>query len=201
MLEGSRAFAFGEHRLLTPTLELGVRHDGGDAETGSGVDLGGTLRYADNRLGLSVDASGRLLVAHEDENYREWGASLAIRLDPGTAGRGLSLDVAPSWGAAATGGAERLWSLNNARGLAPGYGPAARMRLNAGVAYGLPAFRGRGSMAPYAGMRVSGPGRDWRAGVRWRRSDAVSFGVEATRGEATGAPPAHRILLQASVRL
>ena len=65
LLEGSRTFAFGAGRMLTPTLELGVRRDGGDAETGAGVDLGGSLRYADAALGLTVDAGGRYLAAHE----------------------------------------------------------------------------------------------------------------------------------------
>ena len=105
LLEGSRTFALSETRMLTPTLELGMRRDDGDAETGAGVDLGGSLRYADAALGVTVDASGRYLVAHEDDAYREWGASASIRIDPGTAGRGLTLAVAPSWGASATGAA------------------------------------------------------------------------------------------------
>ena len=33
-LEGSRTFALGESAALTPGLEVGLRHDGGDAETG-----------------------------------------------------------------------------------------------------------------------------------------------------------------------
>ena len=37
-LEGSRPFALGADAVLTPSLELGVRHDGGDAETGFGAD-------------------------------------------------------------------------------------------------------------------------------------------------------------------
>ena len=36
-LEGSRAFRMGDG-VLTPGLELGLRHDGGDAETGTGVE-------------------------------------------------------------------------------------------------------------------------------------------------------------------
>ena len=59
LVEGSRPFRFGAARLLTPTLELGVRRDGGDAETGAGIDLGGSLRYADAALGLTVDAAWR----------------------------------------------------------------------------------------------------------------------------------------------
>ena len=100
-----------------------MRRDGGDAETGTGIDLGGSLRYADAALGLTAEASGRYLVAHEDAAYREWGASASVRIDPGTPGRGLTLAVMPTWGASATGGAERLWSVRDARGLG---GPRVR---------------------------------------------------------------------------
>ena len=86
-LEGSRAFQVGGG-VFTPGLELGLRHDGGDAETGTGVELGGRLTWTDPDTGLSVDASVRALVAHEDSNYREWGASGAVRLAPGERGTG-----------------------------------------------------------------------------------------------------------------
>ena len=45
-LEGSRPFALAGGGLLTPILELGLRHDGGDAETGAGLDLGGGLSWS-----------------------------------------------------------------------------------------------------------------------------------------------------------
>ena len=45
VLEGSRAFAIGGDGVFTPGLELGLRHDGGDAETGTGVELGGRVSY------------------------------------------------------------------------------------------------------------------------------------------------------------
>ena len=201
LVEGSRPFRFGERRLLTPTLELGVRRDGGDAETGTGIDLGGSLRYADAALGLTAEASGRYLVAHEDAAYREWGASASVRIDPGTPGRGLTLSVMPSWGASATGGAERLWSVRDARGLA-GHGFDAAMRLRADVGYGLSAFRGRGAVTPFLGLSTAGPlGRDWRLGARWTRGAALRMSLEATRREAAGAPPAHGIQFGVTWRL
>ena len=193
LVEGSRPFRFGAARMLTPTLELGVRRDGGDAETGAGVDLGGSLRYADAALGLTVDASGRYLAAHEDDAYREWGASASIRIDPGTPGRGLTLSVMPSWGASATGGAERLWSARDARGLG-GRGFDAAMRLRAEAGYGLAAFRGKGSVTPFVGLTTAGPtGRDWRFGAQWMRGAALRMSLEATRRESPAAPPAHGV--------
>ena len=114
-LEGSRAFETGGGGALTPGLEFGVRHDGGDAETGTGVELGGRVSYTAPGSGLSVEASVRTLVAHEDSGYEEWGASGSVRLDPGAFGWGLSFSVAPTWGTPSS-GAERLWSARDAAG-------------------------------------------------------------------------------------
>ena len=37
---------------LTPTLEMGLRHDGGDAESGTGVEVGAGLRYEGARIAI-----------------------------------------------------------------------------------------------------------------------------------------------------
>ena len=65
---------FGGHHTLESALELGLRFDGGDAKSGTGVELGSTLRYADTGTGLAVDISGRTLLAHADTSYHVWGA-------------------------------------------------------------------------------------------------------------------------------
>ena len=129
MLEGSRGIALVGGRTLTPTLEVALRHDGGDAETGTGIDVGAGVSYADPELGLTVEGTARGLLAHEDTDYREWGASGSVRIDPGAAGRGLALSLSPAWGAD-LGGAERLWSARDARGLAATdtFEPAGRSR-------------------------------------------------------------------------
>lgn len=38
--EDSRPIALATGGLLTPSLEVGLCHDGGDADTGSGVEVG-----------------------------------------------------------------------------------------------------------------------------------------------------------------
>ncbi len=53
-LEGSWRIATEGGGSLTPKLEIGARHDGGDAETGFGVELGGGLAWTDPKLGLSL---------------------------------------------------------------------------------------------------------------------------------------------------
>ena len=107
ILEGERVFEAGDGATFTPTGQVGLRHDGGDAETEPGVELGAGLRYSAGAL--TIEGAVRALVAHEDSGYEEWGASGAIRVVPSPSGHGLSLSLAPSWGSMA-GGAEALWS-------------------------------------------------------------------------------------------
>ena len=117
----------------------------GDAETGTGIELGGGLGFSDPARGLTVTAKARGLVAHEDTDYAaEWGVSGAVRIDPGAVSRGLSLNVSPAWGADG-GGAERLWSAHDARG------PRPERRLRAG----RPSRR-RGRLRP-RGLRRARP--------------------------------------------
>ena len=54
-LEASRGYSFQRGLSLKPSLEVGLRRDGGDAETGAGVDLGGGLIVSDTLTGLSAD--------------------------------------------------------------------------------------------------------------------------------------------------
>ena len=184
ILEGSHRIELAGGQTLTPSLEVGLRQDGGDAETGTGVELGGGIAWADPALGLTVTAKARGLLAHEDADYTEWGASGSVKIDPGASGRGLSLSLSPAWGAE-SGGAERLWGLRDARGLAgnENFEPAGRLDSEAG--YGLRAFGGRGLMTPFAGLSLSDAGeRTWRSGVRWTLGPDTAFGVEGTLREA-----------------
>ena len=145
-LEGSREVKF-ESGVLTPSLEIGLRHDGGDAETGSGLELGGGLRWAGLK-GFTVEVRARGLLAHEERDYEEWGVSASIGLSPGEGDRGLSMRVGSAWGAAA-GGVERLWSQRALAGSS--FDPDAR--LDAEVGYGLDAMRGL--LTPYTGVALS----------------------------------------------
>ena len=184
ILEGSHRIELAGEQTLTPSLEVGLRQDGGDAETGTGVELGGGVSYADPALGLTVTAKARGLLAHEDADYTEWGASGSVKIDPGASGRGLSLSLSPAWGAE-SGGAERLWGLRDARGLAgnENFEPAGRLDSEAGWGFG--AFGGRGVMTPFAGLSLSDAGeRTWRSGVRWTLGPDTAFGVEGTLREA-----------------
>ncbi|MDE0332587.1 MAG: hypothetical protein OXL41_12025 [Nitrospinae bacterium] len=193
LLEGSRSFRLGAAGVLTPSVEVGYRHERGDAETGSGLEVGGSLRFAAKRLTLEVGA--RALVKHEESDYEEWGVSGSMRYAPASGGRGLSMSLASAWGAD-SGGAERLWS--QAQGVsARNFDPGAR--LEAEVGYGLAAYRGL--LTPYAGLSHSEGGETWRAGARWSLGPALDLELEASLTEpADGAAPESGVLLRGSRR-
>ena len=186
-LEGSRAFAAGPGATLTPTLELGLRLDGGDAETGTGVEAGFGLQYADPAQGLTIEGRVRGLLTHSDTGYEEWGASGSVRLDPGVSGRGLSLTLAPVWGAA-SGGVERLWAAAPTRSFAPDAAFEAEAGLQGELGYGLRPPAGRGALTPYAGFSMAGDGagHTYRIGTRWAAEPTFALALEASHGEADG---------------
>ena len=206
VLEGGRAFDLGEGATLRPSLELGVRHDGGDAETGAGLELGGGLSWTDPATGLSLEARARMLAAHADSDYEEWGASVSARLDPGERGRGLSFSLSPTLGASSS-ATERLWGAHDARGLAPGGGEFEASRsLQGEMGYGVALFGGRFTGTPNAGFGLSdGGARDYRIG--WRLNPAApgdpgfEVNLDATRSEPAGGSDAdHALMLRSLIR-
>ena len=94
-LEGGWSLSLGGGELA-PTVELGLRHDGGDAETGLGVELGGGLTWRHLGLGLAFDVQGRTLVTHEEDGVEDRGFSAGIAFDSGPADRSGSIPNAAS---------------------------------------------------------------------------------------------------------
>ena len=140
-LEGSWRIATEGGGSLTPKLEIGARHDGGDAETGFGVELGGGLAWVDPALGLSLDLSGRTLVAHgsDDLEDRGFAASLAFDPDPATA-RGPVADADPGLGRRRAGRARCAVRVRPAGG--PRGGRRGNRPLDGGSGLGLPGLLG-----------------------------------------------------------
>ena len=182
--EGSRTWALAGGGTLTPSLEVGARWDGGDGETGAGVELGGGLEWLSD--GLSVEAWGRMLAAHEGD-VEEWGVSGSARLLPGSGGRGLSFTLSPRWGASESGLA-RLWD-EGTTGDASSGADAGTARLEAELGYGFGVWEGSGLATPHAGFGYGNDGaRHWRLGTRFAFGPAVAVGLEAERKEGAAAP-------------
>ncbi len=196
----SRTWALAGGGAFTPALEVGARWDGGDGETGAGMELGGGLEWVSGAL--SVEAQGRALVAHEGD-VEEWGVSGSARLSPGSGGRGLSLALSPRWGASESGLA-RLWDEGMAgRASSSGAADAAAAgtaRLEAELGYGFGFWEGTGVMTPHAGFGYEESGaRRYRLGTRFAFGPDLAVGLQAERKEGP-ADPEHGARLELRLR-
>ena len=196
--QGERYFDLAGQGRLTPSAELGLRHDDGDAETGVGVELGAGLRYMIGSF--SIEARARTLVAHERSGYEEWGASAAVGVTPGASGRGLSLSIAPTWGR--TGSAsEWLWSARDVGEFEGGDGFEADGRIEAQLGYGFALPRNRGLLTPHSALTLgSEGGRTMRGGARWLLDSDVAVTLDATRTESAGTEAENEVRVQAALR-
>ena len=142
--EGSwQGLSFGGG-TLTPSLEVGIRHDGGDAERGFGADIGAGLAWSDPVRGIEAELKGRGLLTHEDSDFRERGFSGSLSWDP-TAGSDLgpSLTLTQSVGGQASGGMDALLGRDTMAGLAANDDGELTRRLEAVLGYGVPVFGDR----------------------------------------------------------
>ena len=186
--------AAGRDAMLTPSAEIGLRRDGGDGETGLGVELGGGVSLA--LRGLTVDAGARTLLAHEGER-EEWGAGGGLRLDPDADGRGASFGLRLATGPSES-GAERLWEDGAA---APGGEAAARprARMEAEGGYGIPLSGA--TLTPHAGLGLeNGGSRRYSVGLRLESGAGASLGLKGSRTETPGGRPGHDAMLRAEMR-
>ena len=179
---------------LTPKLEVGARHDGGDAETGFGIELGAGIAWVDPALGLTLDVSGRTLLAHEDGDLEDRGYAASLGFDPSPASeRGPSISLRQELGARATGGLDALFA---PAPLDDRTDSEATGRWSLEAAYGVPAFGGRYTGSPHVGLGLSAAARDYSLGGRWTPAESapdLAFGLKATRRESDTAAPEHTV--------
>ncbi len=188
-LEAAREFGFERGLMLGPSLEIGLRRDGGDAETGTGMDLGGGLIVSDLETGLRVDVRVRFLMVHQDEGYRDRGLSVSLSYDPTpSTPLGFKARVAPAWGGQAQSGAGALWNRPTMAGMAPGV-PTSGQSLQAEFGYGLPIYRSL-VVSPRIGIGTSEYGRDYQLGydLALLQEGTINFdlGFDVSRRESPG---------------
>ena len=140
-VEGTQAWALEGGDRLSGTLELGVRVDAGDAESGAGADVAGTLRYASLRNGLDVALRGSTLLAHEHSGFKAWGLGLLAVWDPGVAGEGMQLAVSPAWNAPRSDVAEAMWNAETGSGDRVAGSSQRGAAVDVRLGYGMRALR------------------------------------------------------------
>ena len=201
--------ALGKGELM-PSLEAGLRHDGGDGEATTGLEVVGGLRYVLPYLGLTLDGRLRGLALAEND-YEEWGGEFLVHVDPGPSGLGLALNLTSGYGVVAS-GVQGMWQEDRAgQAGQTGYGsgayrPRLRPRLEAELAYGW-SVGGRSLFTPYSGLTWLGEGEAHiRLGSRWRLGEQFDVHLAGERrqggagigagGGGTGLSADHRILLE-----
>ena len=187
---------------VVPTFEIGVRYDGGDAETGFGTDFGAGFTWTDPVRGIRAEFHARELVGHEDDGFRERGLSGALFWNSiPDSDLGWSFGLAQTQGAQATGGMDALLNPDTTRVFGIGDSSDASddddldRRLAADLGYGVAMFGGRYTGTSALGLRLSGGSRETVLG--WRLSESRNSGlmfsldVEGRRSEISVSEPEH----------
>ena len=199
----------GSGAVLTPSLEMGLRHDGGDAETGFGLDLGGGIVLSHPQRGLEVELRGRGLLSHAAEGFRDQGFSGSLSWQQRPASDlGAALSLSQTMGGSSSGGADALLSRVTLEGLAANDGDdeLKNQRLDLQLSYGFPAFGDRFTLTPELGLGLYDSGRDYRIGWSLTRPDdgesgeSFAFSFDVTRREGANTAPDHGVQLEVNTR-
>ena len=198
----------GSGATLTPSMEVGLRHDGGDAETGFGLDLGGGIVLSHPERGLQAEVRGRGLLSHAAEGFRDRGfsGSLSWQQRPDS-DLGAALSLSQTMGGLSSGGADALLSRATLEGLAANAGDGNddlnNQRLELQLSYGFLAFGDRFTLTPELGLGFYDSGRDYRLGWSLTQPDdgeSFAFSFDVTRRESANNndAPDHGVQLELS---
>ena len=182
--------------LLTPWGEVGLRHDGGDGETGASAEVGGGLRFRNIEQGWNTELFGRWRAAQGDLP-EERGIAARFRYDPYTLGVGPWVSLSQSWGETAS-GVERVWQEDPVHPLPQN---ELAQRLDAEFGYGIRMFHGRGSLTFFGAMSLAGDdGRRYRMGSRLALGPSAQVSLEAERRDLPADETAHTVMMRIDAR-
>ena len=188
-LEGSKSTTIAARIAFTPSVEVRIRQDGGDAEVGRDRNVGLGLVLADGVTGLAVDVRIRRLLVHQAAGFAESGMSVSVSYDPTPkTPLGFSARVSPAWGGESMNSTEALWGSASMGGMGQDrlLGGGGN-RLDTEVGYGLP-IGARFVGTPRVGLRTSEYGRDYRIGygmqVLKQGHLNLELGIDAERRES-----------------
>ena len=191
MVQGTYEQPFNDSVYMIPTLEAGVRYDGGQAASGAGVELGGRFRYEDQSVGLTLEAHGRALVPLDDTS-REWTAGGLVRISSDRDGFGPFLNVTPSFEPV-----ESIASVPTAELI------SRQGRVDAELGYdGLQVDGVPGLLTPYGAVTLADGGSStYRWGSRLTLTDDLALNLEAQHERAhIAAATEHSATLSANLR-
>ena len=162
-LEASRAFPLANGASLSPSLEVGLRQDSGDAETGFGMDLGAGLSWSAPEHGITATVKGRTLLSHGAEHFQDQGLALSFSWQPSPSNRGASLSLSHAMGLPAEGGMAALLNPTAIEVLDEPH--SSGERFEARLAYGFPFYNDRLTLSPAVTTALSNSSRSY--GLLW----------------------------------
>ena len=188
-VEGLRERELDSGAKFVPSGELAVRWDGGAGDTGSGVEVGGGIKYIDECECRTVDGNARILVTH-NSGRKGWSGRLSATGNMGNDNAGMSYNVSLARGSGNKVGSIWERSAVSQAQLAID----STLRFESEVGYGL--YGRSGLYTPYIGLGFQeGGDRSYRMGVRFSNDLAVTFGMELERREPKRTAPDHRVML------
>ena len=153
---------------LRPYVVANVRRDGGDAETGVGLEFGGGIRVSYPAWRLRGDVHTQGLVMHTAEAFTEWGFSGSLQV--GVESEGLMVRLRPSWG---RGHGMQMYRQQTILDATPVGTNTHRTEMELG--YGIP-WR-NGSARPIIGVTQMPQGTIYRFGSELRPLKQLTFSV------------------------
>jgi len=162
--------AFHISKAFQPFVEANVRQDGGSAETGLGMELGGGVRIVVPQWQLRGELRSQRLMMHTADGFTEWGISSLVQI--GDVSKGFMATLRPSWGPSQ---AMALYHQQTILDVSPLQEGQYRTELELG--YGV-ALR-NGTVRSIMGITEYSTGRQFRVGGQLRPWEQFSLSVSA----------------------
>ena len=202
VLEGAHEIVLEDGEWIAPFVDVGVRYDGGDAETGLGAEIGGGLRYAHPAHNLTAEVDTRVLLVHAADDFERWSVSGSLRYDPSS-----NSELGPYFTFSSSGGVGELDGQDTRLGLATFADPLADAGATIGwsidteFGYGVPVLGDSATGTPWVGLSLSEGRSEYRLGYRLGLDSDLHLGIEGVlRDSATvNEPPVYAVILLLSL--
>ncbi len=182
-------------RTVRPYVEVALRGDGGDAETGLGLEMGGGVRLAHPGSILRAAVGARGLVTHASAGFTEWGVAATLRYGA-AGGLGPTAELRPVWGAGQSGGMQALWRHPSVAQAAISASGQQRVELLLGYGVAHPT----GVARPVFAVTMREGGREYRLGYEVRLQNGLALSASGTARGHVAEPVVYGISSHATLR-
>ena len=176
---------------ITPFGQLNLRSDGGDGDTGSGLEFTGGVKL--NHGVYSLELMGRTFESRDQHSYSESGFSMVASVNPSIDGTGFTATISPRWGTS-TSFNDAIWGELSRIDLGSGpvrhshkHSTDAQLQLDTQVGYGFLVADERFLLTPFvlhakqeSGLRESQFGAQFRQVMSTNGTISSRFAVGHT---------------------